>query len=40
MYNCIKKKNILRNKLNQEGEELYSGNYKILVKKTEDYTKK
>ena len=36
MYNCIKKKNILRNKLNQEGEELYSGNYKILTQESEN----
>ena len=36
MYNFIKKKKILRNKFNQEGEELYSGNYKILTKESEN----
>ena len=35
MYNCIKKKKMLRNKLNQ-GEQLYSGNYKILTKESEN----
>ena len=33
MCNCIKKNKILRNKFNQGGDNLYSENCKILMKK-------
>jgi len=40
IYNCTKNNKIPRNKLNEEVKDLYSGNYKTLMKEIENNTKK
>ena len=40
IYNSIRKNKILENKFNEEGERLYTDDYKALMKETEDDTDK